>query len=571
MKIIVAKNAGFCMGVRRALEMAMDRGAETKQEIVTFGPLIHNPQVVELLSLQRIRSSRELKDFREGTVGFISAHGISPEVRERLQATGSVFCDASCPDVLKVQGLIKKHARRGYATVIFGDRGHSEVEGLLGFSEGRGHVVGSLKELAALPDLDRVCLVSQTTQDGGEYERIISAAEEKFKETAVCRTICASTVGRQEELREIAGRVDALVVVGGKNSANTARLARIAEEYVPVFQVETADELDMEKLGEYRTVGVAAGASTPNWLIQGVVDRLRDRSWEKKWAPLRRLYAIFSFVVKANLFIAFGGACLTFASMRLMGLSFRWLPPLLSFCYVLALYSLNIVADQSTIRLNQPSRYRLLQRHGRTIKLFIPAGILAALGCSVALGLDSFLLALFVLLLGIAYSFKILPSFLPWRRLKDISGSKELFSSLGWGTLAVLIPAFSAPLPGPAKTAVGVAFVFVFVIMFVLSTLFDIRDMQGDRLVGRGTIPVIIGKEKTKLLLGALTSFLALLLIVASIRGWVPYGYYYLIVIAYAFLYLFLYHRRVVFRGLFHEMLVDGQLVLAGLVAWLAR
>lgn len=551
--------------------MAMGRRGEKKKEMITYGPLIHNPQVVELLAARGVRSSRDMADFKEGVVGLISAHGISPEVRSRLQAAGTVICDASCPDVLKVQGLIKKHARRGYATVIFGDRGHTEVEGLLGFSGGRGYVVGGVEDLARLPDLDRVCLVSQTTQDGEEYERLISAAKEKFRELSVCRTICASTVTRQEELKKMARKVDALVVVGGKNSANTARLSRIAGRYAPVFQVETADALDLEALGNYRAVGVTAGASSPNWLIQGVVDRLRDWSWSRKCGPLRWTYALFSIVVKANLFIALGGACLTFASMRLLGLPFRWLPVLLSFGYVFAIYNLNIIADQSAILLNQPSRYRFFRRYGKIFNVCSLLALSTALACAAVLGASSFLLALFVLLLGLAYSFKILPPVLPWRRLKDLSGSKELFSSLGWGTLAVLIPAFSSPPPGPSKTATLVAFIFVFVIMFVRSTLFDIRDMQGDRLVGRGTIPVIIGKEKTKLLLGVLTLFLALLLIVASVRGWVPCGYWYLIVIGYAFLYLLLYHRRVIFQGLFHEMLVDGQLILAGLVAWLAR
>ena len=572
MKIIVAINAGFCMGVKRALEMVLDRGLREKKETITYGPLIHNPQVVKLLSSRKIRSSRDLSEFTAGKLGFISAHGISPGIRERLQKTGAKICDASCPDVLKVQGIIKKHARRGYATVIFGDKGHSEVEGLLGFSEGRGQVISNLREAEELPPLDRVCLVSQTTQNQGEYLKVARLLRKKFARVQIFQTICPSTRARQEELEEMIRRVDSLVVVGGKNSANTARLTRIArQQKLPVFQVETADELDLKKIGSPRRIGVTAGASTPNWLIQGVVDRLRDWNWKRKYAFFRWGYVLVSVFVKANLFLALGAASLTYASIRLLELPLRWEPLLLSFSYVFAIYNLNIFADQPAILLNQPSRYRFYRSHQKILLILSLLALLITLGCAVLLGPVSFLLALFTLLLGLFYSLKIFPSKFSWRRLKDLPGSKELFSSVGWGTLAVLIPAFADYSPGLSPAATAVAFIFVFIIMFVRSTLLDIRDMQGDRLAGRETIPVIIGKEKTKVLLGILTSLLALLLIWAAARGWIPsFGYYYLGVIAYAYFYLFLYHKRILFQDLFHEMVVDGTPLVAGIITFFA-
>lgn len=559
------------MGVKRALEMVLNQALKGRREIVTYGPLIHNPQVVELLASRGIRSRRNIEDITPGKVGFISAHGISPEAKKRLMDTGAVICDASCPDVIKVQGIIRKHARGGFATVIFGDKGHTEVEGLLGFAEGRGYVVGSVEEVKNLPVLDKVCLVSQTTQGEDEYNRVAQAVRERFPDARVFPTICTSTRERQSELLEMTRKVDTVVIVGGRNSANTARLTRIAQaQHIPVFQVETAEELDLGKIGAYRTVGVTAGASTPNWLIQGVVDRLQDWSWKQKIAPLRWAYTLLTTMVKSNLFIALGGACLTFAAMRLLGLPVNWQPILLSFSAVLAIYNLNIFADQPAILLNQPSRYRFFQRYRKLLLFVCPSALLLAFYCGTLLGLNSFLLAVFALILGLAYTFKVFPSSWPWRRLKDVPGSKELFNSLGWGTLAVLIPAFSTSTPNPPPRAITVAFAFVFIVIFVRSTLLGIRDMQGDRLVGRETIPVMLGKEKTKVLLGAITSLLALLLILATTRGWVPpFGYYYLGVIAYAYLYLFLYHKRILFQGLFHEMIVDSGLILSGIIAWL--
>jgi len=433
MKLIVAKKAGFCMGVKRALEMVLDRAREEGDAIFTYGPMIHNPQVVSLLSLKNISSTRNPDDFSEGSICFISAHGISPETRRSLKATGACVCDASCPDVMKVQGIIKKFAGKGYSTVIFGDRGHTEVEGLLGFSRGEGRVVNSVEEVEELPSLDKVCLVSQTTRNLDEYRKVADALRKRYKEVQVFDTICSSTLSRQEEVIEMSGKVDAMVVVGGKNSANTARLSRIARDLVPVFQVETADELNMDELGRYRTIGVTAGASTPNWLIQGVVDHLRGWSWRKKILPFRWLYRVAAVIVKANFFIAFGGACLTAAAMRLLSIPILWPALLLSFSLFLAIYNLNIFADQPAILLNQPSRDRFFHNNRLLLRSLNLLALITAFVCAAFLGVGVFLLTVFTLLSGLAYSYTIFPSSFPSSRLKNLTGLKEFLSSLGWG------------------------------------------------------------------------------------------------------------------------------------------
>ena len=556
------------MGVKRALEMVLDRARDEKDAIFTYGPMIHNPQVVSLLSLKKISSSRDLDDFSDEVVCFISAHGISPERRQSLKATGAYICDASCPDVMKVQGIIKKYAGKGYSTVIFGDRGHTEVEGLLGFSEGRGMVINGVEDVDELPSLDKICLVSQTTRNRDEYMKVANAVRARYQEVQVFNTICSSTLSRQEEVIEISKTVDAMVVVGGKNSANTARLSLIAGELVPVFQVETAEELDMEELGKYRTVGVTAGASTPNWLIQGVVDHLRGWSWRKKIWPLRWLYRAAAVVVKANFFIAFGGACLTAAAMRLLGIPLLWPALLLSFSLILAIYNLNIFADQPAILLNQPSRDRFFHNNRPLLRMLNLFSLVTAFVCAAVLGTGVFLLTVFTLLSGLAYSSTIFPSSFPGRRLKNLTGLKEFLSSLGWGVVAVLVPAAASGTDRPSTMAILVAFLFVFSIMFVRSTLFAIRDLQGDRLVGRETLPVVLGVDRTKIVLLLLITLNALVLILADILGWVPVsGYYYLAVIAYGCVYLILYHKRILYQGLVHEVLVDGQLILAGLIA----
>ena len=557
------------MGVRRALDMVLDRARRGDREIITYGPLIHNPQVVEQLTAKRIRSSRDLSQFTGYNEGFISAHGVSPEISRKLSETGAEICDATCPKVIAVHRTISKYARQGYFTIIFGDKGHSEVEGLLGFTENRGLVISSLEEVEKLPPLPRVILVSQTTQDEEEYEEISRRIKARYPEAVICRTICSSTHKRQRELREMINKADAVVVVGGRNSANTARLSLIArQENLPVFQIEEAAELEMERLKDYQIVAVTAGASTPNWLIQGVVDRIRDWSWRRKGAPLKYLYLLFAVLIKTNLFIALGAAALTFATLHLIGFNSSLIPLLLSFSAVLAIYNFDMLKKCSTVFLTQPSRYYFCHRHRRLLLVISIAAVIVALAGGALLGSVSFLLVCLTLLLGLPLSIKIPP--FTKKRLKTFPGAKEISSSLGWGTLTVLIPLFSRGNLLPSYPAAAVTFILVVLIMFVRSTLLDIRDIQGDRLVGRETLPVLIGKEETKLLLGGVSLVLAFLLILASLRGWLPpFSYYYLGLVVYMLLYLYLYHKRIFFQGLGHELVVDSQLILAGLIAWL--
>lgn len=274
MEVVLAKNAGFCMGVRRAVETTLEMVQKTKGEIATFGPLIHNPQVLELLEQQGVRIIEDIPEKASGTI-IIRAHGVPPQKKRRLEAIGAQVEDATCPRVLKVQAIIEKYKNQGYATIIIGDRDHAEVEGLMGYTGSTGQVVSSVGEVAGLVLTGPYIIVSQTTQDEKAFEEIKEAILAKFPEGKVFNTICDSTHKRQEEVRQLCHEVDALIVVGGKASANTKRLGDIAQGLgCPVFMVETEDDLDLPALRNYKRVGVTAGASTPNWVIAKVVEVL---------------------------------------------------------------------------------------------------------------------------------------------------------------------------------------------------------------------------------------------------------------------------------------------------------
>lgn len=288
MKVIRAKSAGFCWGVERAIQIAREEAQGGKRRVYTDGPLIHNRQMMNALSKEDVRevgdyqSKEELdleKTEEKESVVVVRAHGISPQRRDYLKGLGLPFRDGTCPDVGIIAGKVKSHAEKGYRVVIFGDPDHPEVIGLMGYAQGRGHVVHSPEDLKNLPDLgEKVAMVSQSTMFTHEFKALTSQLAEKYPSLIVFDTICGATKERQSDLVELVKEgADAIVVIGGKHSANTRKLAKLASSYDrPTFHVETAEDLDSEMLKEFSTVGVTAGASTPEFIIRSVCEKLEN-------------------------------------------------------------------------------------------------------------------------------------------------------------------------------------------------------------------------------------------------------------------------------------------------------
>lgn len=270
MNVILAKSAGFCWGVSRAVTKARELAAE-RGVVYTDGPLIHNRQMMEQLREEGVVEIADPAQAGDMPL-LIRAHGISPERRAALSSAAACLFDATCPDVARTQAQIRKYARRGYSIVIYGDEGHAEVIGLLGFAEGRGYVVSRADDATTLPELERICVVAQSTQFPEEYGDVAESLRLRFPtaERIVLKTICESTRNRQRELREMADSVDAIVVVGGSHSANTLRLVELARSLRPTYHIETADQLDAAAMRGYTCVGLTAGASTPVHIIEQV-------------------------------------------------------------------------------------------------------------------------------------------------------------------------------------------------------------------------------------------------------------------------------------------------------------
>jgi (E)-4-hydroxy-3-methyl-but-2-enyl pyrophosphate reductase len=278
MRVLVAKSAGFCWGVKRAVDKARKLAAGRASPIYSDGPLIHNEQMMMQLRAENVVETHEPHSIGNSPL-IIRAHGIPPSRLAMLQSLPIQIVDATCPDVARIHRLISEYADKGYHIVIFGDTGHAEVEGLLGHAGGKGHVVGRPEDVTHLPDMCPVCLVSQSTQLPVAYMKITEAVRGRFPDAVVLDTICKSTKRRQEELVGIAANVDAIVVVGDTHSANTRRLVELGQSLgKPTFHIQTRNQIDRDSMKIFRVVGLTAGASTPSFVLEDVRKTLEEIS-----------------------------------------------------------------------------------------------------------------------------------------------------------------------------------------------------------------------------------------------------------------------------------------------------
>lgn len=570
MKIIVAKTAGFCMGVRRAVELALEAPAQHQPPIRTFGPLIHNPQVLALFAERDVTVLDRIPASGEGTV-LVRAHGVPPADKQRLKQAGFAVIDATCPRVVKVQSIIKSHAAKGYAAIIVGDQDHPEVISLLGFADDKGYVVGSMASLQTLPAFDNAIVVAQTTQNEAFYRQVKAHVADRHPHYKVFDTICDSTEKRQAEARRLAMEVDAVIVVGGKNSGNTRRLVEIvAESGKPAYHVETEAELDPDALSHVQTIGVTAGASTPTWIIKRVVRALeqmpikRRKGWRSVVMRIQRLALL------TNAYLALGAGCLCYAAIHLQNLATS-LPALnAAFFYVMSMHILNHLTGRAEDRYNDPEREQFYNRH----KWFLTAMAMAAgaLGLVAAfrMGPMPFWALLAMSLMGLSYNLRLIPATMAhrfkFRRIRDVPGSKTILIALAWGVVTAGLPALAAD-DGRGLSGLS-AMAWAACIAFARTAYFDLLDIQGDRIVGKETIATLLGPERAMRLIKVVTAAGAIYLPVAALLGVLtPLAYVMIVIPVYFWMLIVFQESGRLLPGLRMELLVESLFVLTGVSA----
>lgn len=309
MEIILASNAGFCFGVRAAINKGEKLIEEGKGPIATLGPLIHNPQEVSRLESLGIKSYDDIDSVQEKNV-LIRTHGVAPSVYQEIEKHGHEYFDCTCPKVKRVQQIAREHAEAGYQVLILGDCKHPEVMAIVGWTNDTAIVFISLDELKGLSLVGkRICLVSQTTEKIERFEKAVEYLESlSLEELVVQNTICTATRDRQSDASELAAKVDLMVVIGGYNSANTCKLVSICQDVgVATKHVETAAELQREWFEGVDKIGLTAGASTPDWIIREVIDKMEELTMEQgleqgygTLEPLNLYEVVTGTVVKIN-------------------------------------------------------------------------------------------------------------------------------------------------------------------------------------------------------------------------------------------------------------------------------
>ena len=280
MEITVAKTAGFCFGVKRAVEKVYDQIATGKKPIYTYGPIIHNEEVVRDLEekgVQVINSKEELEALKEGVV-VIRYHGVGREIYELLERQGLELVDATCPFVKKIHKIVREQCEAGRRVIIVGNEHHPEVEGIKGWGNEYTLAVESLEEfenLALRPD-EKLSIVAQTTFNYNKFQDLVEKISKTYYDILVLNTICNATQERQVEARQIASQVDVMIVIGGRNSSNTQKLYEICRrECKHTYYIQTLEDFKPEITGTVRSVGITAGASTPNQIIEEVHTNVR--------------------------------------------------------------------------------------------------------------------------------------------------------------------------------------------------------------------------------------------------------------------------------------------------------
>jgi len=277
MEVRRAARAGFCFGVKRAIELARDTARERDGPVYSLGPLIHNPQVVDQLNRLGIKEIETLDRIPAGATIIIRSHGVGPQILERAAAQNLKVVDATCPFVARAQRLAGKLAAEGKQVVVVGEKEHPEVKGIVDWTGGRAVVVDGPQEAALLPGAPETAVLAQTTQPAANFQAVVDVLRSRAGRLEVCNTICHATAARQQAALELARKVDVMVVAGGAGSANTEKLARLCRQAgVSTYRVETARDLNPAWFAGVQAAGLTAGASTPDWIIEEVQRRMKE-------------------------------------------------------------------------------------------------------------------------------------------------------------------------------------------------------------------------------------------------------------------------------------------------------
>lgn len=495
MKIEMAANSGFCMGVRNAILKIVDELNSSDEEIYVYGPLIHNPQTVEVLKNRGLITVNSLDKIKNKQIA-IRTHGIPVNENRVIRNEASRTINLTCSRVARVQSYIKKYSSNGYFTIIIGDRDHAEVIGLKSYATAGVHIVSEPEDIKTLPDAEKYLVVSQTTHERKQFDQLVSLIRNNHHNVDVIDTICDSTRLRQDDvINGIARGIDTLVVVGGKNSANTTRLAKIGTDNgIKTFHIETDEELYPEEFRNSKYVLVTAGASTPGWIINNVLEKLYIINNANSNPLIKTIKKYFEFFVRSNIISSIASFLMVIIAQNYAGIEQNYNYGIIAALFIYVMYTVNNYLDREFLIKSNSYKYKIYEKSG--FFMLIAAIISFFISIYLCYEISETLMYLFLApyILGIFYStpyFKLFIKALGSDIIKKIYNTK-IVTGFGWLVALILLPYYDQGVDLLIYISMGsIFFTFVFLRQFII----DLVAFQGDLILGRDTLATSLGAK----------------------------------------------------------------------------
>ena len=524
MKVEIGKFAGFCDGVKYAVEKTFSQASKSNEEIYVDGHLIHNPQTLDMLEKTGVKTYEDTEDdmsvLDDKTV-IIRAHGISPERREALSSHAKKIVNLTCKYVAKIQALVKKHSSLGYRVIVIGNPTHPEIIGVCGFAQDV-YVVYKDEDIEKLPEDDKKTLiVAQTTLQKETFNKFVSQIQDKYKnsELIIKNTICEATEQRQNEILDIAKRNDVVLVIGGSESSNTRNLYKIASSIKPSFYVEFKEDLERIDLTPYKNVGIMAGASTPDWLIEDIAQTIKDNYSSSFYRGINK---VFDFLNYGYIFFSFGAFLMSYAIYDILNKPFQYRIGVIVALYYLFM-SLGNGYSNYTIKISDKRRYLFYQKYKPAFLTIIVVSALIMFYLAYNVDIGILMLTILSTLLGTAYNIsfekndRFNHSFF-FRLFKKLVPFKAIIISIAVTTLlngSILLLNRNILKENTLSYLFSVSTVFIF--MFIRQALIEIKFSQSDKIAGAVTLTTYIDSDKLAIITAIIPIILLIGVIIANI------------------------------------------------------
>ena len=524
MKVEIGKFAGFCDGVKYAVEKTFSQASKSNEEIYVDGHLIHNPQTLDMLEKTGVKTYEDTEDdmsvLDDKTV-IIRAHGISPERREALSNHAKKIVNLTCKYVAKIQALVKKHSSLGYRVIVIGNPTHPEIIGVCGFAQDV-YVVYKDEDIEKLPEDDKKTLiVAQTTLQKETFNKFVSQIQDKYKnsELIIKNTICEATEQRQNEILDIAKRNDVVLVIGGSESSNTRNLYKITSSIKPSFYVEFKEDLEKIDLTPYKNVGIMAGASTPDWLIEDIAQTIKDNYSSSFYRGINK---VFDFLNYGYIFFSFGAFLMSYAIYDILNKPFQYRIGVIVALYYLFM-SLGNGYSNYTIKISDKRRYLFYQKYKPAFLTIIVVSALIMFYLAYNVDIGILMLTILSTLLGTAYNIsfekndRFNHSFF-FRLFKKLVPFKAIIISIAVTTLlngSILLLNRNILKENTLSYLFSVSIVFIF--MFIRQALIEIKFSQSDKIAGAVTLTTYIDSDKLAIITAIIPIILLIGVIIANI------------------------------------------------------